>query len=292
MSGAKTLLQMAGANPQPAKLADAALIIIDAQNEYVSGKLPLDGINAALGNIALLLKAARATRAPVIHIVQRGRPGGIFDPAGEGFRIAPQAAPIAGEMVIEKSLPNSFAKTDLHAAVQATDRKSLVIAGFMTHMCVSATARSALDHGYGTTVVADAVATRALPDPLGGADIPSSQLHRTALAELADRFAAVACVADLGVRYERGAEFMRAIPDIGGRKPIAIEVEAGKSYWWCACGRSKAQPFCDGSHKGTEFAPQEWKAPETATVKFCACKRSSHQPLCDGSHKALPQETL
>ena len=81
-------------------------------------------------------------------------------------------------------------------------------------------------------------------------------------------------------------------PEIGGRKPIAVEVEAGKSYWWCACGRSKTQPFCDGSHKGSGFVPQEWKAPETAPVKFCACKRSSHQPLCDGSHKTLPQETL
>jgi nicotinamidase-related amidase len=199
MSGAQTLLQMAGAKPQPAKLSDAALIVIDAQNEYVSGKLPLDGVDAALGNVAVLLKAARAARAPVIHIVQRGRPGGLFDPTGDAFRIAPQAAATAGETVIEKSLPNSFAQTDLHAALQATGRKSLVIAGFMTHMCVSATARSALDHGYSTTVVADAVATRALPDPLGGADIPASQLHRTALAELADRFATIAQVANLRV---------------------------------------------------------------------------------------------
>ena len=76
-------------------------------------------------------------------------------------------------------------------------------------------------------------------------------------------------------------------PEIGGRKPIPIKVEAGKSYWWCACGRSKAQPFCDGSHKGTPFAPQEWKAPKDEEAYFCACKRSSHQPLCDGSHKAL-----
>jgi nicotinamidase-related amidase len=147
----------------------------------------------------MLLKAARAAHAPVIHVVQRGRPGGLFDPAGDAFKIAPQAAALAGETVIEKPLPNSFAQTDLHAALQATGRKSLVIAGFMTHMCVSATARSALDHGYSTTVVADAVATRALPDPLGGADIPASQLHRTALAELADRFATIARVADFRV---------------------------------------------------------------------------------------------
>jgi len=80
---------------------------------------------------------------------------------------------------------------------------------------------------------------------------------------------------------------MTTMPEIGGRAPIAIEVEAGKSYWWCACGRSKAQPFCDGSHKGTEFRPQEWKADKSETVYFCACKRSQKQPLCDGSHKKL-----
>ncbi len=76
-------------------------------------------------------------------------------------------------------------------------------------------------------------------------------------------------------------------PDIGGRAPIPVEVEAGKSYWWCACGRSKKQPFCDGSHKPTSFTPVEYKAEKSAKVFFCACKRSAKKPLCDGSHKAL-----
>jgi nicotinamidase-related amidase len=197
MSEAKTLLQLAGAKLAPAKLSEAAVVIIDAQDEYVSGKLPLDGVGAALDRIATLLKAAREAGAPVIHIAQRGRPGGLFDPDGPGFRIAAQAAPADGEAVIQKSLPNAFAKTELHDVLQEVGRKSLVLAGFMTHMCVSATARSALDHGYAATVAADAVATRALPDPLGGADIPAAQIHRTALAELADRFAAIAQVADI-----------------------------------------------------------------------------------------------
>ena len=85
MSDAKTLLQMAGVNPAPANLSDAAVVIIDAQNEYVSGKLPLTGVDAALTQIANLLAAARAAGAPVIHIAQRGRPGGMFDPGGPGF---------------------------------------------------------------------------------------------------------------------------------------------------------------------------------------------------------------
>jgi CDGSH iron-sulfur domain-containing protein 3 len=76
-------------------------------------------------------------------------------------------------------------------------------------------------------------------------------------------------------------------PEIGGRAPIAIEVEAGNSYWWCACGRSKTQPFCDGSHKGTSFTPLEFKPETSGKVFFCTCKRSGKMPLCDGSHKKL-----
>jgi CDGSH-type Zn-finger protein len=76
-------------------------------------------------------------------------------------------------------------------------------------------------------------------------------------------------------------------PEIGGRAPISIEVEAGKSYWWCACGRSKTQPFCDGSHKDTGFTPVEFKAEKSEKVFFCTCKRSARKPTCDGSHKKL-----
>src|SRR5271156_4490685 len=75
--------------------------------------------------------------------------------------------------------------------------------------------------------------------------------------------------------HERSGESnMSAVPEIGGRRPIAINVVAGESYWWCACGRSKTQPFCDGSHKGSEFRPQEWKATANEEVWFCTCKRS------------------
>ena len=76
-------------------------------------------------------------------------------------------------------------------------------------------------------------------------------------------------------------------PEIGGRAPIPVEVEAGKSYWWCACGRSKTQPFCDGSHKVTSFTPIEFKAPKSEKVFFCTCKGSTRKPTCDGSHKKL-----
>ena len=74
---------------------------------------------------------------------------------------------------------------------------------------------------------------------------------------------------------------------VAAKQPMPIEVEAGKDYFWCACGQSKNQPFCDGSHKGSTFTPMKWSAEESGTKWFCACKQTSHAPFCDGSHKAL-----
>jgi CDGSH-type Zn-finger protein len=76
-------------------------------------------------------------------------------------------------------------------------------------------------------------------------------------------------------------------PEIGGRAPIPVEATAGETYWWCACGRSKSQPFCDGSHAITDFEPVKYTAEKTGKVFFCTCKRSSKKPLCDGTHKTL-----
>ena len=76
-------------------------------------------------------------------------------------------------------------------------------------------------------------------------------------------------------------------PEIAGREPIAVECEEGKMYWWCTCGKSSKQPFCDGSHKDTDFAPEGWEAPKTGKFFFCACKRTGKSPLCDGAHAKL-----
>jgi CDGSH-type Zn-finger protein len=67
--------------------------------------------------------------------------------------------------------------------------------------------------------------------------------------------------------------------------PIAVAVEAGKTYYWCSCGKSASQPFCDGSHKGSGMSPVAYKAEESGAVHFCGCKRTHTQPTCDGSHK-------
>lgn len=190
-----TLLQIAGASPRPATLADSVLVIVDAQNEYMSGKLPLAGIGGAVTQISRLLAAARAAGTPVIHVVQHSAPGRpVFDPQTPFAEIVPELTPIPTEEIIVKRLPNSFSGTVLEARLKAiaaaTGRKGIILVGFMTHMCVSATARAALDLGVAATVVAAACATRDLPNPFGGV-VAARTVHETALAELADQFAAV-----------------------------------------------------------------------------------------------------
>lgn len=76
-------------------------------------------------------------------------------------------------------------------------------------------------------------------------------------------------------------------PVVAAKAPIGVDVEAGKTYWWCTCGRSAKQPFCDGSHKGTDFTPMAYEAAESRQLWFCACKHTKNGPLCDGSHKQL-----
>ncbi|WP_291853785.1 cysteine hydrolase family protein [Bradyrhizobium sp.] len=196
MSNAKTLLEFAGVQSKPANLTGATVIIIDAQNEYVDGQLPLHGIGQAVDKIAELIARARKAGAPIVHIVHKGRAGGLFDPDGNGGKMIERVLP-SGARVISKTLPNAFAKTDLDAQLKAIGNDAIIIVGFATHMCVSATARAALDLGYRTTVVSDATATRTLPDPTDKGNIDAQDVHRVALAELADRFASVVCLNEI-----------------------------------------------------------------------------------------------
>ena len=76
-------------------------------------------------------------------------------------------------------------------------------------------------------------------------------------------------------------------PDIPQKTPLPVDVEEGRKYFWCSCGKSDRQPFCDGSHQGTEFLPLTYVAETTRTLYFCACKHSRGAPLCDGSHNSL-----
>ena len=191
MAAPKSLLEMSGAPRHPSAWDKAALVLIDQQREYVDGALPLPGVQAAIAETAKVLDLARQNGAPVIHVVHHGRPGGgLFNPDGPMSAIVSELTPRPGETVLPKSMPNAFTKTNLADLLKASGRTEIVVTGFMTHMCVSATVRSAVDHGYRVTLVANAAATRDLPDPLGGVQ-QAATVHRATLAALADRFAIV-----------------------------------------------------------------------------------------------------
>ncbi len=76
-------------------------------------------------------------------------------------------------------------------------------------------------------------------------------------------------------------------PVVAAKVPAKVTLDAGKDYWWCACGRSANQPFCDGSHKGTGLAPVKYTAQTAGDYWLCACTQTHKQPLCDGTHKTL-----
>ncbi len=194
----RTLAEIAGLSRAPSHPSKSVLLLIDAQREYTTGRVPLAGVGAAVEEAARLLAFARQQRMPVFHAIHHGRPGAaLFDPQGDGSAFIDELAPRDGETVLIKSLPNAFAGTALADLVRATGRGEIVIAGFATHMCISATARSALDHGFRNTVVAAATATRDLPHSSGAGVSPAACIQEATLAALSDRFSVV--IQDTGV---------------------------------------------------------------------------------------------
>ncbi|MBU8894073.1 cysteine hydrolase [Corallococcus sp. M34] len=191
MNAPATLTQLAGLSTLPSPLASAALIIIDMQGEYREGALKLPGIDTATKESMAVLALARKHGAPVFHVVHHSPPGApIFNPDHPHSKELPELAALPGETTIIKTLPDSFAKTDLHARLQATGRKELILIGAMTHNCVAATAHAAFDLGYRVTIVAEACATRDLPDVYGNV-VPADVLHRQTLVGLGDCIAVV-----------------------------------------------------------------------------------------------------
>lgn len=185
-----TLRSLLALPDQPAPLSKSALILIDCQNTYRHGIMQLEGVEPALEECAALLQRARDAGTPVIHIQHDAGPGSPYDVRAEIGAIADVVAPKPGETVITKAYPSSFEGTSLDAELKKLGVTDLVLAGFMTHVCVNSTARAAFNHGYRPTVVGNATATRSLPNPLGGT-LPADVLHNGALTALSDIFAIV-----------------------------------------------------------------------------------------------------
>ncbi|WP_431970567.1 isochorismatase family protein [Nocardia sp. bgisy134] len=191
-----TLRDVIGLDDRLPRLADATVIMIDFQNTYLRGVMAVDGPEEALAAGARLLTAARELRRPVVHIVNDGGPDTPYDIRADIGAISDPVAPRTGEPVVVKQFPNAFHATDLEQTLKELGAgQELVLAGFMTHMCVSYTAQGAFNLGYRPTVVAEATATRPLPSPLGDT-VPSAALQSAALTTIADLFGVVAPTVD------------------------------------------------------------------------------------------------
>ena len=184
-----TLRELNGFDQTPASLADATLILIDYQNTYTRGVMELEGWEPALDAAADLLARARGAGAKVVHVINDGGEGTPYDIRAEIGQIHPRVAPLDGETVVVKGVPNAFLDTDLGDHVDAAGHKDLVIAGFMTHMCVAFTAQGAFLRGNRPTVVADASATRPLRTAV--AEVSAEQVHHGALATIEDLYGVV-----------------------------------------------------------------------------------------------------
>ena len=185
-----TLRDLVGLGHQPTSLKDAALVMIDCQNTYRRGIMQLEGVEPAILEAQKLLEMARDLKVPVIHIQHDAGAGSPYDVRAEIGMISPEVAPIAGEAVITKHYPNAFIQTELDQQLKALGVHNIVLAGFMTHMCINSTAHGGFNLGYAPTVVASATATRALPAS-DGSVVPAAAVHAAALAATRDLYAVV-----------------------------------------------------------------------------------------------------
>ncbi|MFI1395891.1 isochorismatase family protein [Streptomyces sp. NPDC020681] len=184
-----TLRELNGFDQTPASLAGATLILIDYQNTYTRGVMELQGWQPALDAAAELLARAREAGAKVVHVINDGGEGTPYDIRAEIGQIHRSVAPAEGEQVVVKTTPNAFHETNLGELVDGAGNKDVIIAGFMTHMCVQYTASGAFLRGNRPTVVADASATR--PLRAAGVEVPAVHLHDGALATIEDLYGVV-----------------------------------------------------------------------------------------------------
>ena len=169
-------------------MTNTCLLLIDLQNDYYStydgAKWPLFGTEMASNNAASLITQFRAKKMPIVHVRHESisDEGAFFLPHSEGAKIHHSVAPKAGELVILKQKINSFRDTELHTVLKSLDVKTLIIAGAMSHMCIDAVTRAAVDLGYECHVAHDACATLDLE--FNGITIPAEYVHYAFMAAL------------------------------------------------------------------------------------------------------------
>ena len=190
VTASQTLRDITGMGYQPANLKDSALILIDIQNTYRHGLMQLTNVEPAIIEAQKLLKLARELKISVIHIQHDAGVGSPYDITADIGAIAVEVAPIDGEKVIVKNYPNAFVQTTLDDELKALGIKNIVLAGFMTHMCVNSTAHGAFNLGYASTIVASATATRPLLST-NGRVLSAEEVHLGALASSRDLYAVV-----------------------------------------------------------------------------------------------------
>lgn len=185
------LLDLIGKKRSDHPMSSWAIVTIDVQEEYRSGVLALPHVESAIAEGCKVLAEARSRNIPIIHVAHKGAPGAkTFASDSKMVEVVSEFQVRPEEPIVFKTLPNSFAGTTLKAELDRIGCKHLILFGFMTHMCVSTTARAAVDLGYLSTVVANASGTRNLPGLEGNA-VSAQHIHQVALTELADRFAFV-----------------------------------------------------------------------------------------------------
>lgn len=189
-TASQTLREVTGMGFDYAGLKNSALIMVDCQNTYRRGVMQLTNVESAIIEAQKLLQMARDLKVPIIHIQHDAGVGTPYDVTAEIGQISAEVAPKNGENVITKNYPNAFIATPLEAQLKALGIESLVLAGFMTHMCINSTARGAFNLGFKPTVVASACATRSLVGA-NGKTVDAQTMHDSALAAIRDLFAVV-----------------------------------------------------------------------------------------------------
>jgi len=189
-TASQTLRDIVGLGQQPAQLKDSALIMIDLQNTYRKGVMQLTGVEEAIIEARKLLEMARDHKIPIFHIRHDGGVGTPYDVSAEIGAISDEVGPIAGEPIITKNYPNSFIQTDLDQQLKAMGIEKIVLAGFMTHMCINSTAHGGFNLGYAPTVVASTTATRPL-EAANGKVLTAQQVQDAAIASTRDLYAAI-----------------------------------------------------------------------------------------------------